>query len=91
MQPQPSPDAVPLALGFVEGRCKRVLSLRENLIAAQALEGLEGLEPNFIDRALELMAAHELAHCRRHLPATPGRGLGAAAGRVQPASRPCAP
>ena len=64
MQPQPTPDAVPLALGLGDGRCKLVLSLRENPIAAQAREGLE---PDLIDRALELMAAHELAHCRRHL------------------------
>ena len=64
VQPQPSPDAVPLALGFVDGRCKLVLSLRDNPAAAQALEGLE---PDLVDPALELMAAHELAHCRRHL------------------------
>ena len=64
VQPQPAPDAVPLALGFVDGRCKLVLSLRGNPAAAHALAGLE---PELIDPALELMAAHELAHCRRHL------------------------
>jgi hypothetical protein len=64
VQPQPTPDAVPLALGFVDGRCKLVLSLRENPAAARALVGLE---PDLVDSALELMAAHELAHCRRHL------------------------
>ena len=64
VQPQPNPDAVPLALGFVDGRCKLVLSLRENPAAARALEGLE---PDLVGPALELMAAHELAHCRRHL------------------------
>jgi len=64
VQPQPNPDAVPLALGFVGGRCKLVLSLRDNPAAAQALEGLA---PELVDPALELMAAHELAHCRRHL------------------------
>ena len=64
VQPQPTPDAVPLALGFVDGRCKLVLSLRDNPAAARALEGLE---PELVDPALELMVAHELAHCRRHL------------------------
>jgi hypothetical protein len=64
VQPQPNPGAVPLALGFVDGRCKLVLSLRQNPAAALALQGLE---PDLVDAALELMAAHELAHCRRHL------------------------
>jgi len=64
VQPQPTPDAVPLALGFVDGRCKLVLSLRKNPATALALEGLE---PDLVEPALELMAAHELAHCRRHL------------------------
>lgn len=64
VQPQPTPDAVPLALGFVDGRCKLVLSLRENPAAALALAGLA---PDLVNPALELMAAHELAHCRRHL------------------------
>ena len=36
VQPQPTPEAVPLALGFVDGRCKLVLSLRENPAAARA-------------------------------------------------------
>ena len=64
VQPQPTPDAVPLALGFVDGRCKLVLSLRQNFAATRALVGLE---PELVNPALELMAAHELAHCRRHL------------------------
>ena len=64
VQPQPTPDAVPLALGFIDGRCKLVLSLRENPAAELALKGLA---PDLVEPALELMAAHELAHCRRHL------------------------
>lgn len=64
VQPQPAPDIAPLALGFVDGRCKLVLSLRHNPAADQALEGLA---TELVDPALELMAAHELAHCRRHL------------------------
>ena len=64
VQPQPTPNAAPMALGFVDGRCKLVLSLRKNPAAALALQGLE---PDLVGPALELMAAHELAHCRRHL------------------------
>ena len=79
VQPQPTPDAAPLALGFVDGRCKLVLSLRGNPAAARALEGLA---PEHVDPALELMVAHELAHCRRHLDgawARPPAGFTAAA------------
>jgi len=30
VQPQPTPGKAPLALAFVDGRCKLVLSMREN-------------------------------------------------------------
>ncbi|WAC73334.1 hypothetical protein OU995_00865 [Roseateles sp. SL47] len=59
-----TPDASPLALGFVNGRCKLVLSLRGNPEGEATLARIpEGLEKP----ALELMAAHELGHCRRYL------------------------
>ena len=64
VQPQPTPGAAPLALAFVEGRCKLVLSMRGN---AQARATLERIEPDLLDATLELMAAHELGHCRRYL------------------------
>ena len=64
VQPQPSPGAAPLALAFIEGRCKLVLSMRGN---AQAQATLDRLAPELLDAALELMAAHELGHCRRYL------------------------
>jgi hypothetical protein len=67
VQPQAAPHTVPLAMAFIDGRCKLVLSLRDNPAAAQALDGLA---PEFVDPALELMAAHELGHCRRHLDGT---------------------
>lgn len=64
VQPQDAPDAAPLALGFREGRCKLVLSLRGNPEGEATLARLpEGLEAE----TLELMAAHELGHCRRYL------------------------
>jgi len=64
VQPQDEPDAAPLALGFVDGRCKLVLSMRGN---PEAQATLDRVEPELLDPALELMAAHELGHCRRYL------------------------
>ena len=67
VQPQPTPGAAPLALGFVDGRCKLVLSMRGN---PEAQETLDRIEPELVDATLELMAAHELGHCRRYLDGT---------------------
>lgn len=64
VQPQDAPGAAPLALGFVDGRCKLVLSMRGN---PQAEATLARIEPDLLDAALELMAAHELGHCKRRL------------------------
>ena len=64
VQPQASPGAAPLAMAFVDGRCKLVLSMRGN---AEARATLERIEPDLLDATLELMAAHELGHCRRYL------------------------
>ena len=64
VQPQTTPGAAPLAMAFVDGRCKLVFSMRGN---PQARETLERLDPTLFDATLELMAAHELGHCRRHL------------------------
>lgn len=64
VQPQDSPGAAPLALAFVDGRCKLVLSMRGN---GEAQATLERIEPGLIDATLELMVAHELGHCRRYL------------------------
>ena len=64
VQPQPAPGAAPLAMAFVRGRCKLVLSMRGN---SEAQATLERIAPELLDATLELMAAHELGHCRRHL------------------------
>jgi hypothetical protein len=64
VQPQPTPGGAPLAMAFVGGRCKLVLSMRGN---PQAQATLERIEPELLDATLELMAAHELGHCRRYL------------------------
>ncbi|QPF72423.1 hypothetical protein G8A07_05395 [Roseateles sp. DAIF2] len=64
VQPQSAAGAAPLALGFVAGRCKLVLTLRDNPEAAASLARIPA---PLQDGALELMAAHELGHCRRWL------------------------
>ena len=80
VQPQPTPGAAPLALAFVDGRCKLVFSMRGN---AQAQATLHRIEPEFLDATLELMAAHELGHCRRYLDGA-WYGLPAGFGASQP-------
>ncbi|MDO9353754.1 MAG: hypothetical protein Q7T55_08665, partial [Solirubrobacteraceae bacterium] len=64
VQPQPTPGAAPLALAFIEGRCKLVFSMRGN---PEAESTLTGIDPELLAPTLELMAAHELGHCRRYL------------------------
>ena len=64
VQPQPTPGAAPLAMAFLDGRCKLVFSMRAN---PEAQATLERIGPELLDAALELMAAHELGHCKRYL------------------------
>ena len=64
VQPTARPGEPPLTLGFVDGRCKLVLSMRGN---PEAQATLARIEPDLLHAALELMAAHELGHCKRHL------------------------
>ena len=64
VQPQPEPGLPPLAMAFIGGRCKLVLSMRANPAAETTLRDIPA---ELRDAALELMAAHEIGHCRRHL------------------------
>ncbi|NRF72136.1 hypothetical protein HLB44_34645 [Aquincola sp. S2] len=64
VQPNPLPGVAPLALAYIKGRCKLVLSMRGN---PEAQATLERIEPELLDAALEMMAAHELGHCRRYV------------------------
>ena len=78
VQPQDTPGHTPLAVAFVGGRCKLVLSMRGN---AAAQDTLDAIPPDLLDAALELMAAHELGHCERYLAgafARPPAGFSAA-------------
>jgi hypothetical protein len=74
VQPQPTPGKAPLALAFVDGRCKLVLSMRGN---PEAQATLARIEPELLDATLEVMAAHELGHCWRYLD---GAWMGVPAG-----------
>lgn len=64
VQPQSTAGHAPLAMAFIDGRCKLVFSMRGN---PEAQAALERIAPDLLDAALELMAAHELGHCQRYL------------------------
>jgi hypothetical protein len=64
VQPQDAPGAAPLSMAFVDGRCKLVLSMRGN---AEAQATLDRLPDALRDGGIQLMAAHELAHCHRRV------------------------
>lgn len=90
VQPQPTPGQAPLALAWIDGRCKLVFSMRGN---PEAEATLARIAPALLDGALELMAAHELGHCRRYLdgawqnlPAGFTAGAGLSAERAQMAA-----
>lgn len=78
VQPQPAPDLPPIALAFVDGRCKFVFSLRDN---PEVQATVQRTDPALLDAALQMMAAHELGHCRRHVS---GAWRSLPAGRTEP-------
>lgn len=63
VQPTPRAGDVPLAMGFADGRCKLVLSLRNNPDAETVLAGVPQAQQAGL---IEAMAAHEIAHCWRY-------------------------
>jgi len=69
VQPQSAPDTAPLAMAFVGGRCKLVLSMRGN---PEAQTTLDRVEPSLRGPVVEAIVAHELGHCWRHLHRTWG-------------------
>jgi hypothetical protein len=64
VQPQPTPGYAPLAMAYVDGRCKLVLSMRGN---PEAQSTLDEIAPNLLQPVVEAMAAHELGHCWRYV------------------------
>lgn len=63
VQPQAGPNDVPLALGFEDGRCKLVLSMRGNPAAESVLDGVPEAQRAIL---IEAMTAHEIGHCWRY-------------------------
>lgn len=63
VQPQAGPNDVPMAMGFEGSRCKLVLSLRGNPEAEAILADLDTEHRSLM---IEVMAAHEVAHCWRY-------------------------
>jgi hypothetical protein len=64
VQPQSTPGLAPLAMAYVDGRCKLVLSMRGNPDAETALAQVP---PDLLTPVIEAMAAHELGHCWRYV------------------------
>lgn len=64
VQPGPTPGESPMGMAFLAGRCKLVLSMRGN---PEAQGTLDGMPPGLLGPIVESLAAHELAHCWRHL------------------------
>ncbi|MES2017089.1 MAG: hypothetical protein V4484_11390 [Pseudomonadota bacterium] len=63
VQPVARPNDVPMAMGFVDGRCKLVLSMRGNPDAEKVLDRVPEAERRVL---MEAMAAHEVGHCWRY-------------------------
>ncbi len=63
VQPQAHANDVPVALGYHDGRCKLVLSLRGNAHAEDILASVPEARRALM---IEAMFAHEIAHCWRY-------------------------
>jgi hypothetical protein len=64
VQPQSRQGDAPLAMGFVDGRCKLVLAMRGN---PEAEATLERIAAPLLEPVVEAMVAHELGHCWRYM------------------------
>jgi len=63
VQPQAGPNDVPFAMGFANGRCKLVLSMRGNPNAETILADVPDQRRDVL---IEAMTAHEVGHCWRY-------------------------
>ena len=63
VQPVARPNDVPMAMGFMDGRCKLVLSMRDNPDAEKVLDQVPEAGRTIL---MEAMAAHEVGHCWRY-------------------------
>lgn len=62
-QPTAKPGDMPLAMGFNDGRCQLVLSMRGNPDAETMLAAIPEQQ---IGAVVEAITAHEIAHCWRY-------------------------
>jgi len=67
VQPQARANDVPLALGYDNGRCKLVLSMRGNPTAEDILDKVPAAQRALM---IEAMVAHEIGHCWRYAQGT---------------------
>jgi len=65
--PQAQAGAAPIAMGYVEGRCKLVFAMRGNPAAESTLNAIPA---PLLQATLEAMTAHEIGHCQRHRSGT---------------------
>ena len=63
-QPKSKPGDAPLAMGFVDGRCKLVLAMRGN---PEGEKTLAQIDLPLLQPVVEAMVAHELGHCWRYV------------------------
>jgi hypothetical protein len=63
VQPETRATDVPMAMGFKDGRCKLVLSMRGNPDAEKLLQAVPEAGRGVL---MEAMAAHEVGHCWRY-------------------------
>jgi hypothetical protein len=83
VRPRATPGDTPLGMAFVDGRCKLVLAMRGN---PEAQATLDRIAPGLVGPVVEAIAAHELAHCWRHLQNTWGTlpaGVGETTGALR--------
>jgi hypothetical protein len=64
VQQQLTPGEPALGMAYEDGRCKLVLSMRGN---AEAQATLDRIPHGLLGPVVEAIAAHELAHCWRHV------------------------
>lgn len=64
VQPQPAAGEAPLAMAYVNQRCKLVLTMRGN---PEAEGTLNAIPAPLLTPVVEAMAAHELGHCWRYV------------------------
>jgi hypothetical protein len=64
VQPEASVDDLPIAMGFGEGRCQLVISMRGNPNAEATLKDVSTEDAGLV---IEAMVAHEVAHCWRYM------------------------